>query len=65
MTGLGLVIDGVTSTGSIMDARTGTKGAIAFIAADAPIKSIALKGGMTGYDLNGLTLGCHGPSGGH
>ena len=57
MGGLGLVIDGATSIGSIVDGRKGAKGAVAFIAADAPIKSIQLKSGMSGYNLNGLTLG--------
>jgi hypothetical protein len=30
---------------------------VAFIVSNAPIKSIQLKSGMTGYDLEGLTLG--------
>ena len=57
MDGLGLVISGATSVGSISDGRKGTPGDIAFIAADAPIKSISLKSGTSGYDLDGMSLG--------
>jgi len=62
MDGLGIVISkassvGSISVGSIKDARTGVLGDVAFIASAAPIKSIQLKSGMTGYNINGLTLG--------
>lgn len=57
MPGIGIVISGATSVGSIKDARKGTLGDLAFIASNAPVKSIQLKSGMTGYDLNGQTLG--------
>jgi hypothetical protein len=57
MDGLGITISGATSVGSIKDGRKGALGNPAFIASDAPVKSIALKSGLDGYDLNGLTLG--------
>jgi len=57
MAGLGIVISGSTSVGSIKDARRGLAGDLAFIASDAPIRSIALKAGTTGYNLDGRTLG--------
>jgi RHS repeat-associated protein len=57
MSGLGIVVSGASSVGSFKDGRKGTLGDIAFIASDGAIKSIALKGGMTGYGLNGLRLG--------
>ena len=57
MSGLGVVIDGASSVGSFKDGRKGAKGDVAFIVSNAPIKSIQLKSGMTGYDLEGLTLG--------
>ena len=57
MGGLGLAISGASSAGSIKDSRKGSLGSLAFIASNAPIKSIQLKSGMSGYNLNGLTLG--------
>jgi len=57
MGGLGLAISGASSIGSIKDGRKGLIGDVSFIAADAPIKSIQLKGGMSGFNVNGLTLG--------
>ncbi len=57
MMGLGLVISGASSVGSIKDGRKGAIGSLAFIASDAPIKSIALKSGVDGFNLNGKTLG--------
>ncbi len=57
MGGLGIVIEGSSTVGSIKDSRKGAKGDVAFIATDASIKSISLKSGTTGADLNGLTLG--------
>jgi hypothetical protein len=56
MEGLGLVISGATSVGEITDART-APGEVAFIASDSSITSLSLKSGMSGYDLNDLTLG--------
>ncbi len=57
MSGLGIVISGASSVGKITDGRQGPLGDLAFIASDAPIKSIALNSGMTGFDINGLTAG--------
>ncbi len=57
MGGLGIVIEGSSTVGSIKDGRKGAKGDVAFIATDASIKSISLKSGTTGADLNGRTLG--------
>lgn len=52
MTGVGILI-GATSVGSIKDARKGDLGDLAYIAAAAPIKSIKVKSGVTGFHLNG------------
>jgi hypothetical protein len=57
MSGLGIVISGASSVGSIKDGRKGPIGPLAFIASDGPIKSITLKSGFEGYNLNGKTLG--------
>ncbi|MHC4591284.1 MAG: Ig-like domain-containing protein, partial [Planctomycetota bacterium] len=56
MHGVGFIVSGATSVGAIKDARRGVKGEVAFIASDAPIKSIQLKSGMSGHYLNGRTL---------
>ncbi len=56
--GLGLFISGAGSVGSIKDARKGG-GPVAFIVSDAPIKSLGLKSGMDGYNLNGLVVEGH------
>ncbi len=55
--GLGISISGASSVGSIKDARKGALGQIAFIASDSPIKSIQLKSGMEGYNLNDQVFG--------
>jgi hypothetical protein len=55
--GLGIVISGASSVGSVKDVRGGDQAPIAFIASDAPIKSISLRSGIVGYNLNGQTLG--------
>ncbi len=60
MDGLGFIIHsdvGTQGAVSIKDARKGTISDIAFIATDGSIKSMKLKSGMSGYDLNGQTLG--------
>ncbi|MHC5033867.1 MAG: S8 family peptidase, partial [Planctomycetota bacterium] len=54
--GMGIVISGAPSVGSVKDARKGTPW-LAFLAADSAIKSVKLKTGFGGYNLNGLTLG--------
>ncbi len=54
--GAGIFISGASSIGSIKDGRSSTE-PIAVIAADAPIKSISLKNGLSGTSLDGLTLG--------
>ncbi len=57
MSGLGLVVRGATSVGSIRDYRRGPLGQVAFVAVDAPLRSLRLKTGMGGYNLNGAVLG--------
>ena len=57
MAGLGLVITGARSVGSITDSRTGTIGDLAFIGSDGPVGRITLKGGLSGANLNGIQLG--------
>jgi len=56
--GIGITISGATSVGTISDGRQGlVKGDLSFIASNAPIKGITLKSGMTGMNLNGMSLG--------
>ena len=57
MEGLGILISGATSVGSIKDGRKGALGQLAFIASGAPVKSISLKSGLSGYNINGMTSG--------
>ncbi len=57
MGGLGIIIHGATSVGTIKDGRKGAVGDIAFITSQSAIKGLALNSGMTGYDLNGKTMG--------
>jgi hypothetical protein len=57
MDGVGLVIHGASSVGSIIDARTGPIGDLSFIASDAPITNLRIAGPIAGYNLNGLSLG--------
>lgn len=57
MDGVGLVIHGATSVGRITDARRGPIGDLAFIACDAPLRGISLRGPLAGYNLNGESLG--------
>ncbi len=58
MGGLGITIWGATSVTSIKDARKGGGvGEIAFIASNAPIKSLQTNAVMAGYDLNGQSIG--------
>ena len=57
MNGLGLVISGAPKLVNIKDARKGGPGNLAFVASNSKIQGLKLKSGMTGYNLNGLTLG--------
>ncbi len=57
MDGLGLVVSGASSVGSIKDGRKGALGDLAFIVSDAPVKSVKLKGGVSGFGLDGQTIG--------
>jgi hypothetical protein len=60
MYGLGLVIHaaaGAQGASSIKDGRKGPINDLAFIASDTPFKAIKLKSGMSGTNLNGLSLG--------
>jgi hypothetical protein len=54
--GLGIVISGATSVGSIRDGRR-MGSDVAFIASDAPVGSIWLRAGISGENLNGRQLG--------
>ena len=56
MNGLGIAVFGASSVGTVKDARRGALGDLAFLAWDAPTKTIRLKSGIAGYDLNGVTL---------
>jgi hypothetical protein len=56
MEGLGIVVSG-SSLGSIKDSRTGAKGDLAFVVAYAPVKSIQIRGNISGFHLNGAALG--------
>ena len=57
MEGLGLVISGANYVDGIRDRRGGERGEIAFIAADTHIRTTRLKSGLSGHNINGLTLG--------
>ena len=57
MEGLGILISGAASVGSIKDGRKGPLGDLAFIASNAAVRSVSLKSGLSGYDINGLTGG--------
>jgi len=54
--GMGILISSVLSIGSIKDSRVSTE-PLSVIAADAPIKSISVRNGLSGAQLNGLSLG--------
>jgi chitodextrinase len=56
MDGVGILISGAPSVGSIIDARQGPLGALSFIASDAPISNLSLKGPVAGLLLNGRSL---------
>ncbi len=55
--GIGIAITGVSSVGSIKDARRNDISDISFIVSTARINSINLKGNVTGANLNGLVFG--------
>jgi len=57
MEGLGITISGAPSVGSIVDARLGSRGELAFLASDAPVTYVNLRSDLIGYNLNGLSLG--------
>ena len=57
MEGVGMVFKGTPSVGTIKDKRKDQPGDLAFIASDAPVKTIKLKSGMSGFPLNGRELG--------
>ena len=56
MDGVGIIIQGAPSVGSITDSRRGEVGEVAFIVSDAPITNLRLKGPLSGHLLNGRTL---------
>ncbi len=56
MGGLGIVITGASSVGSIQDSRSDPAG-IAFIASEAPVDSISLGSDLVGENLNGVSVG--------
>jgi hypothetical protein len=55
MIGLGLVVTGVDTAGTINDYRT-TPGDVAFLACSGQFNNINLSGNVVGWDLNGQTL---------
>jgi len=57
MDGLAIAITGASSVGSIKDARRGPLGDLAFIASTAPVRTLALRGSIEGFNLNGWDLG--------
>jgi len=57
MDALGLVIRGDSTVGSILDCRKGELGDVAFLATNGAMGKSRIKGNVTGYDLNGQTLG--------
>jgi len=57
MGGLGLLVRGASSVGSIRDSRRGAPGQVAFVAVDAPLGYLRLKSGVGGYNLNAAVLG--------
>ncbi len=56
MEGLGVMITGATWVGKVRDGRRGELGDVSFIASDAPIKALSIKGDLAGWDLNGVRL---------
>jgi hypothetical protein len=54
--GLGLAVSGASWVGKVADKRS-LPGSVAFVVADSAVGALALKGGLSGYNLNGLTLG--------
>ncbi len=57
MDGLGLVIRGASTVRKVWDHRRGEMGDVAFLATDGAMDRLHIKGDITGYDLNGQTLG--------
>jgi len=57
LTGVGIVVADASNVASITDNRRGPIGDLAFIASSAPIGTLTLKGGVAGYNLNGVSLG--------
>jgi hypothetical protein len=55
MSGLGLVVTGVDSAGTINDYRT-APGDVAFLASTGQFANVNIAGNVAGYDLNGLAL---------
>lgn len=57
MSGLGIVVSGATVVNRVTDERTGELPDMAFIAVDAPLKTLALQSGLLGLEMNGLSFG--------
>ncbi len=57
MDGLAFIFTGATRVDNIKDSRSGDPGDLAFIISDSPVRNISLKSGITGYDVNGMTVG--------
>ncbi len=55
--GLGIVISGSATSVSVKDKRRGPAADVAFIATDTGMGKVSLRSGVSGYDLNGLTMG--------
>ncbi|MCD6391997.1 MAG: hypothetical protein J7M40_00665 [Planctomycetes bacterium] len=54
---IGIVISDAPYVGKISDERRGQIGTVAFIASEAPIRAVDIRGSITGFNLNGLELG--------
>jgi hypothetical protein len=56
MDGVGILIEGAPSVGSISDGRRTAVGELSFVVSDAPIGNLRLNGSVAGHLLNGRTL---------
>ncbi|MHC5033583.1 MAG: bactofilin family protein, partial [Planctomycetota bacterium] len=57
MSALGILVSGASQVGTVKDGRSGAKADVAFIASDSPIKTISMKSGMVGADLESYAEG--------
>lgn len=59
-TGLGIAVSGADSVGKVSDKRA-LPTDLAFFVCDKPVASLALLGGVTGFNINGIMVGGIGP----